>query len=257
MIEEFIARWELVPAGDPVVTRSSMLARVTWRGRPAVLKLALIEEERRGAALMEWWAGEGAGAVLRREGNALLLERAEGGDLTGMADDQATHVICDVAARLHAPRNRPAPELMPLAQWFRALETAAAERGGILAQCAGIARELLAVQEQVVLQHGDLHHGNVLDFGEQGWLAIDPKGLIGERAFDYANLFFNPAQALAKEAFIRRLYQVSTHAGLDRLRLLRWIVAWGGLSAAFSIEDGDPPEDALEIAGLALAQLRA
>jgi aminoglycoside/hydroxyurea antibiotic resistance kinase len=40
--------------------------------------------------------------------------------------------------------------------------------------------------------HGDLHHGNVLDFGLRGWLAIDPKGLLGERGFDFANIFTNP-----------------------------------------------------------------
>lgn len=33
----------------------------------------------------------------------------------------------------------------------------------------------------MVTLHGDLHHGNVLDFGASGWLAIDPKGLKGER----------------------------------------------------------------------------
>jgi streptomycin 6-kinase len=29
----------------------------------------------------------------------------------------------------------------------------------------------------------------VLDFETSGWLAIDPKGLIGERGFDFANIF--------------------------------------------------------------------
>ena len=37
--------------------------------------------------------------------------------------------------------------------------------------------------------HGDLHHDNVLDFGPRGWLAIDPHGLLGERGFDFANIF--------------------------------------------------------------------
>ena len=37
-----------------------------------------------------------------------------------------------------------------------------------------------------------MHHDNILDFGERGWLVIDPKRLHGERAFDYANIFCNP-----------------------------------------------------------------
>lgn len=45
--------------------------------------------------------------------------------------------------------------------------------------------------------HGDVHHGNVLNFGARGWLAIDPRGLVGERAFDHANLLCNPDVATA------------------------------------------------------------
>ncbi len=55
------------------------------------------------------------------------------------------------------------------------------------------ARSLLAAQREVGALHGDIHHGNILDFGpERGWLAIDPNRLCGDRAFDYANLFCNP-----------------------------------------------------------------
>jgi streptomycin 6-kinase len=56
---------------------------------------------------------------------------------------------------------------------------------------------LLATQRDVVALHGDMHHENVLRFGSRGWLAIDPKGLTGERGFDYANIFCNPDGATA------------------------------------------------------------
>jgi len=49
-----------------------------------------------------------------------------------------------VAARLHAPRPEPLPELIPLPHWFRELEPAAATHGGILARCAETAHVLLA-----------------------------------------------------------------------------------------------------------------
>jgi streptomycin 6-kinase len=60
-----------------------------------------------------------------------------------------------------------------------------------------IADKLLDDPRDIVALHGDIHHGNILDFGERGWLAIDPKGLIGERGFDYANNFCNPDAAIA------------------------------------------------------------
>ena len=94
--------------------------------------------------------------------------------------------------------------------------------------------------------HGDIHHGNILDFGPRGWLAIDPKGLTGERAFDYANIFCNPdlETATSPGRLARRAEVVAEAAALNRGRLLQWIVAWAGLSAAFSIEDGASPKAA-------------
>jgi streptomycin 6-kinase len=62
---------------------------------------------------------------------------------------------------------------------------------------AEIARTLLASPREVVPLHGDVHHGNILVFEERGWLAFDPKRLMGERGFDYANLFCNPNDTVA------------------------------------------------------------
>jgi len=36
---------------------------------------------------------------------------------------------------------------------------------------------------------------------------------------------------------------------------LAWVVAWAGLSAAFSLDDGRPPDDALRVAELAAVEL--
>lgn len=267
MFDTYVRRWDLIPDGEPIVTRSGRLLPVRRAGEPAMLKLALDEEERLGGALMEWWGGDGAARVLAREGEAILLERAEGTrSLAAMSrsgeDDEACRVLCSVAARLHAPRARPLPELVPLTRWFRALERAAAAHGGILVRCLETARALLAEPREVVVLHGDLHHDNVLDFGDRGWLAIDPKGLAGERSFDFANLFTNPdladpSRPVATEPgrFSRRLEIVVEAAGVERTRLLRWILAWTGLSAAWFLEDGDSPAIDLHVAALAAAEL--
>lgn len=50
----------------------------------------------------------------------------------------------------------------------------------------------MADPHDVVVLHGDIHHGNVLDGGERGWRAIDPKGLLGERTFDFVNILLAP-----------------------------------------------------------------
>ena len=82
--------------------------------------------------------------------------------------------------------------MIPLSRWFGALWPMAERHGSLLAEAAATAKDLLADQRDVVVLHGDIHHGNVLDFGPRGWLAIDPKGLIGERTFDFVNILRNP-----------------------------------------------------------------
>jgi len=260
--DDYLARWGLTPDGEPIATRSSDLLPVRRAGVPAMLKIAKEAEERWGGILMGWWGGDGAARVLAQEGDALLLQRATGErSLIEMArggrDDEASRIICAVAARLHAPRGCPPPALIPLPRWFEALEPAAARHGGILSLAAATARELLAAPQEVVVLHGDIHHGNVLDFGPRGWLAIDPKRLVGERGFDFANLFCNPdlVVATAPGRLARQATVVAEAAGLDRRRLLRWILAWAGLSAAWHLEDGEEAGVALTVAWLAAAEL--
>ena len=63
---------------------------------------------------------------------------------------------------------------------------------------------MLASQREIVPLHADLHHENILDFGERGWLAIDPKRVIGERTFEYTILFCDPDLGLPHLTIARR-----------------------------------------------------
>lgn len=263
LLAAWMDRWGLAPDGASFETRfGSLLAPVVKDGAPAMLKIAGHEEERRGGALMAWWGGEGAARVLAREGEALLMERLTGpDDLAAMAregrDDEATAILCDVAAGLHAPRPAPPPvELVPLERWHQALWPAAKTHGGTFAKSAEAARRLLAEPREAVVLHGDFHHGNVLDGGPRGWLAIDPKGLVGERGFEFANLFRNPdaAIALAPGRMRRQVLVVAERARLEPPRLLTWILAYAGLGAAWSLESGDDDDAST---GLAIAEIAA
>ena len=263
-VDSWLARWQLTPDGEPLTTPSSVLLPVRSGGVPAMLKLALVDEERRGGAVLAWWGGDGAARVLAREGAALLMERVDGPrSLAETAraggDDAATRVLCAVAARLHAPRPNPPPEAHPLESWFAELWGVAERHGGVLARAAEAATSLLAEPREVAVLHGDLHHGNVLDGSERGWLAIDPKGLLGERGYDFANIFCNPdlALAVAPGRLERQLDVVAEAAGLERERLLRWVLAYAGLSAAWTINEGDEPDVALPVAEIAAGLLGA
>lgn len=242
LFEAYLKRWSLVPDGEPIVTRSGQLLPVRRRGEPAMLKVATEVEEKFGGLLMRWWDGHGAARVLAHADAALLLERAMAGrtlsDLVRSGqDDEASRIICGVIGKLHAPRGTPLPDLIPLTHWFRELTEASQE--GLLARAKTSALALLAESSQPTALHGDIHHDNILDFGERGWLAIDPKRLTGDRHFDYTNLFCNPdfASATHPEQFARRLAIVVEAADLDRTRLLQWLLAWCGLSAVWCLND--------------------
>ncbi len=261
----WLKTWELIPDGDPFTTphTKSRLLPVRRDGEPAILKLPGNEDERRGAELMEWYAGNGAARVLARHDGVLLLERLEGAEnLTQMArsgfDDDATRILCRTAKALHAPRGVLPPKgLIPLDIWCRALEPAALRHGGLFVKAAAVLQALLYQPANPVVLHGDLHHGNVLDGGDRGWLAIDPKAVMGDPAFDYANLFRNPdiETALGPGAMERRAKIVASETGFDVSSILRWVLAYAGLGAAWSLESGEDPTPGLDIVAQSAAQL--
>lgn len=264
MFDRYLSSWNLVTDGEPIKTHSSDLLPVRFGDTPAMLKVARSEEEHRGASLMSWWDGNGAASVLAHDGDAILLERATGcRTLATMAregqDDAASRIICGVAMTLHAHRGSPPANLVPLSDWYAELSRVAGTDTGIFTQAASIAAELLASPQEQCVLHGDLHHGNVLDFGARGWLAVDPKGLIGDRGFDFANILCNPdfESATSPGRLVRQIDVVAEAARLDPARLLRWVFAYAALSAAWTIGDGGDPTLALMIAHMAAAEIAA
>jgi len=265
----WLNRWKLIPDGAPLKTHTSQLLPVrTATGLPAMLKMTDDKDEQTGNALMAWWEGNGAARVIAHENEAILLARATGpASLSAMSregqDIEACRIMCLTTIRLHTAPKRPLPSLPSLENWFAPLKATANKQGGILARCAEIAAHLLSTPQDIVALHGDLHHANVLDFGASGWLAIDPKGIKGERGFDYANIFTNPdlahpipRVAPVPEIFKQRLAIVSEMSGIDRERLLMWIIAWCGLSASWSLESHSPITIPSAVAELAIAELK-
>ena len=254
--------WQLLDDGEVFKTHSSLLQPVIYKGIKAVLKIPVSAEECRGSALMVCWNGNGSVQVLQYDENALLMERAVGTrSLKQMViegyEDEANRIICSVAAKLHAVKCRRIAELIPLPVWFNALKPAADKYGGILIRCKEAANQLLNTPVETVVLHGDIHYENILDSGSSGWVAIDPKGLIGESGFDFANIFCNPNMEIATspERLSRQVKLIADEAALDPKRLLNWIIAWAGLSAAWTLNDGENAELQLTVAKIAINEL--
>lgn len=268
LAQEYVERWRLIEDGRTIRTPTSYLQPVTCAGSPAMLKVTSDPDELRGNHFMTLRGGQGAASVLEHDRGALLLERAVSGrtlvDLVhdGL-DDEATRTLCTTAGLLHSASLLQQEEMRPLKHWFADLLEPSSDSAEWLKDCSRQARGLLSDPQEQLALHGDLHHGNILDFGARGWRAIDPKGLYGERAADFAALFLNPdladsqrPYAVSPRKFAQRVRLVSSHAGVESVRLLRWIHAWSGLSAVWFIEDGIAPETQRKVAHLAAEALR-
>jgi streptomycin 6-kinase len=263
---DFPDEWKILSAGFMDETFSSVIWKVTQAdGTVAVIKDVKqfddMEDELRGAHLLAWRRGNGLVRLLGRHGNSMLLEYAGERHLSEGLDEAtdmaATEIAAQVMQSLHSASDLPAPaELQPLSERFAAL-FAKAERdraAGLSSpyvEAARVAQHLLDDAEGVHPLHGDLHHDNIL-FGARGWLAIDPKGVLGDPGFDAANLFYNPLDrdelCLAPER-IARMADVFSHSmRQDPRRLLDHAFAYGCLSAAWHCEDGNSRDENRELA---------
>jgi streptomycin 6-kinase len=94
-------------------------------------------------------------------------------------------------------------------------------------QAIGIREQLVAEAGEPLLLHGDFHQGNVLAGERMKWLAIDPKPLVGERAYDLAWLVRDRLDTLAgspgpASATRRRLGRLADALEVDQDRLRGW-----------------------------------
>ncbi len=112
--------------------------------------------------------------------------------------------------------------------------------------------ELLATLSTSIFLHGDLHLDNILKDGNS-WVAIDPKGIVGDAEFEMAAFDIISRSELEnisdiQPIFVARINKLAEKANLDKTRLKKWIFIRLVLSAAWSIEDNDDPSWALNLA---------
>ncbi|WP_027170460.1 aminoglycoside phosphotransferase family protein [Mesorhizobium sp. WSM3224] len=265
-MQAFPERWKISAPELIAETFSSRIWKVTREdSSPAIVKdlkpFDDVADELRGEHYLAWRRGEGAVRLLGRDGNRMLLEYAGdkllSGHLAEHGDDAATAIAAEVMAKLFSRSQHPAPpDLQPLRERYVSLFRVAkadrnAGRHGLYVEAADIAERLLFDPRDVRPLHGDLHHDNIL-LGPRGWLAIDPKGAIGDPGFDAANMFYNPLDrddlcldprriAHMAEVFGRTL-------GQPPRAILDHAIAYGCLSAAWHREDKNAVDENRELA---------
>lgn len=107
-------------------------------------------------------------------------------------------------------------------------------------------------QGKQILLHGDLHHDNILYDESRGWLAIDPKGIVGEAEYEAGCWLRNPIESLATltspNVINERISIIEDKLGLDRERVIGWAFAQSVLAGIWSAEDGESPDCFIEAA---------
>jgi streptomycin 6-kinase len=263
-LTHYLNLWNLSNPQLLAQTVTSHIYIVTFGKTRAALKLLTpmgTKDERNGAVALRYFNGHGAVQLFREDEQAHLLEYVDGEDLTALVkrneDEQATEIIADVLNKLHAVRTstQDITSLTPLSLWFRSLfQKAESDQHthSIYVRAARLAEKLLATPHDVHVLHGDIHHENIRHHSERGWLAFDPKGLLGERSYDAANTLCNPLDMPTLVENERRLLKnaeiLAEKAGFDHSRLLAFVFVYACLSASWTLEDGGNPRHALRIA---------
>ncbi|WP_192342088.1 aminoglycoside phosphotransferase family protein [Streptomyces sp. VITNK9] len=256
----FLDRWGLRLDGSAMHGWAALvLPVVAGDGTPAVLKLQILDAETEGEPVaLRLWDGDGAVRLLDHDPatGTMLLERLDPTrTLAHVADSrEAALVVARLLAHLTAT---PAPpglrHLGDIARGMlertpRALERVPdpADRR-LIADCAAAVREVVDEPGDRLL-HWDLHYENVLGSERAAWLAIDPKPLAGDPAFDLMPALDNRYEP----GETRWRFDAMTDVlGLERERARAWTLGRVLQNCLWNVEDGDPLErEQLEIGRL-------
>ncbi|WP_394822938.1 aminoglycoside phosphotransferase family protein [Pendulispora albinea] len=239
---------------------SHVVLKVTFPDRDFVSEVAALEA-----------FGPGRGAIglleVDRASGAMLLERAMPGTqlapLARIDDARATAIAAQVMRALRRDVPADSSPFVTLELWSEAFDRARGRLPGgrgigelpprLVDRAEGVYRELLASSGPPVLLHGDLHHGNILEVEGGRWVAIDPKGVIGEPAFETAVFLHDPIPEFItwpgwERLLQRRMAQLADELALDRERIRGWAIAQSVLSALWFIEDDDEDGHRYELA---------
>ncbi|WP_409344592.1 aminoglycoside phosphotransferase family protein [Paenibacillus sp. MBLB4367] len=257
-------KWSLRPADVAPFPLSYNVVAPVIRidGSDAVLKLGVPGKDMdMEIAAVRLYDGKGMARLIDAdpEQGAFLLERVKPGlTLKSVEDDEAaTMAAASVMRKLHvpAPSGTLFPSTADCAKGLNKLRIRYDGGTGPLPERAvrkaeRLFAELHETAANPLLLHGDLHHDNILSAEREPWLAIDPKGLIGEAEYGVIPYLMNHLpEHNAAEIIRRRISIFADELGLRKKRIAEWSFCHAVLSAWWCIEDQtDGADDAIDTA---------
>ncbi len=257
LLRECAERWSLtVQAPYPNLSYNYVALAEGRDGKPLALKLGVPNPELTSEiSALRHYDGQAAVRLLRSdaERGILLMERLQPGRMLSSLkdDDSATLASASVIRGLWRPMpSGGLKQFRTVESWTKGLNRLRETFGGgcgpfpphLVDRAEQLFDELLASSDAPILLHGDLHHYNILDAGSDKWLAIDPKGVIGEPCYEAGALMRNPYPQVTewpnvRQALNRRADILAAELGFDRGRVIDWSMAQAVLAAWWTYED--------------------
>jgi streptomycin 6-kinase len=222
-------------------------------GKHAVFKCVVPNKElTTEIAALKHFNGNGCAKLINSdpESRWVIIERLEPGALLSSVknDEIATRTFVNVMQQLHKSIELD-DEFPTIETWLKGFERLHQEFNGgtgpfpkeLVDYAEKLSKELLQSSSKRVLLHGDLHHYNILSSKRDFWLAIDPKGVIGEPEYEVGAFMKNPMPGLmflnnVEELLVRRIDIIAEMTGFDRQRLLAWAFVKAILTAWWCYE---------------------
>jgi streptomycin 6-kinase len=256
LVAEVAEAWDL-DVGAPLEPGGhiSWVAPARRRGDDltAILKLQLPHRESDTEALgLHAWSGAGAVQLFDHDPHrhALLIERCRPGH--ALVDEGGTREAVEAGATVGALLHRAtAPEGLDdlsarLAAWAddldRTIDRSAWPDRFLVERALDTMRTRPAACREPAMLHGDLNPTNVLSAERGPWLAIDPKPMVGDPAYDGPRLVLQPDPGATDDpdrTLRERLDVVATTMELDRDALLEWCLVDTVEIGAFARARGD------------------
>lgn len=255
LLAQLAREWQFTIESEfPNLSYNYALKVCLENGERAVLKCGVPNRElTTEIAALKHLNGKAAIRLLKADAElgAMLLEEAMPGKTLSKInnEDNTVSIFSSLMTALHHPIND--IEHFPTVQkWFDGFHRFTKQFPGkespldisLVDHANKIGNELLDSMGELVLLHGDLHHENILSATREPWLAIDPKGVIGEREYEVGAFMRNPIPILVtqmntKQILLRRLDLLVELTGFDRKRLWGWSFSQAVLAAIWCLED--------------------
>jgi len=252
ILDQCATKWDLTMEKSTYRLSYNYVTNVKRRsGQTAVLKVGYPHRElfQEMDAVIAFSSGKGVKVLeTDRDLGAMLLQKImPGTTLAEISEDEATEIAVDIIKDF--PVDVPEDKTFPkLSDWANVIVTMKKETCPFshehLIKAEKIFVELEMTKKIAKLLHGDLHHDNILKDETEGWIVIDPKGVIGDPTYEAARFLHNPP-ALLEENFDpevvleKRIKIFAERMKQDRSRIIKWTYFDCVLTACWALEDNN------------------